>query len=186
MENINKLRKFYQLKNVERVGPVGNRKESPAEHSWSALILADFFLSTMEEELDRLRVYELLMYHDVVEIEAGDEFIFNNEEKFYNKKEKEKAAAHILKDHLPKELGSKFLNLFHEYEDKTSKEAEFAKAIDALDAMIHFLDYKEAWKGWTIDKVRKLYGSKIKSSKLTEIMETILTYCEQEGYFAQH
>jgi hypothetical protein len=43
MENINKLRKFYQLKHVERTAPVGERKESSAEHSWSALILADYF-----------------------------------------------------------------------------------------------------------------------------------------------
>ncbi|MDO8656853.1 MAG: hypothetical protein Q7K45_06455 [Nanoarchaeota archaeon] len=48
--NIHQLRKFYELKNVERTAKVGSRKESPAEHTWSALILADYFLSTMERE----------------------------------------------------------------------------------------------------------------------------------------
>lgn len=46
MEDIHKLRVFNRLKTVYRRNSVGNRKESSAEHSWSCLILADFFLSS--------------------------------------------------------------------------------------------------------------------------------------------
>lgn len=61
MKEINKLKKFYELKNVERACSVTGRKESSAEHSWSCLILADYFLSVMKNhQLDRLKVYEIL------------------------------------------------------------------------------------------------------------------------------
>lgn len=66
MHNIHKLRKLYQLKRVERANSVSLRRESSAEHSWSCLILADYFLSQMQNsKLDRLKVYELLMYTKV-------------------------------------------------------------------------------------------------------------------------
>jgi putative hydrolases of HD superfamily len=185
MESIQKLRKFYELKHVERAGPVGNRKESSAEHSWSCLILADYFLSIMDEDLDRLKVYELLMYHDVVEIETGDTPIHHVEERL-GKKEKEKVASHILKDHMPKVLGDKFIRLFEEFEARETKEAKFAKAIDALDALIHFLDYKESWKGWSEEMVRKFHGSKVVAFKETkEAFEKLVVYCREKGFFDQ-
>ncbi|PIN73822.1 hypothetical protein COV20_01765 [Candidatus Woesearchaeota archaeon CG10_big_fil_rev_8_21_14_0_10_45_16] len=187
---ISKLRKLYQLKNVERVGPVGKRKESPAEHSWSSLILADYFLSQMEEKkekkekIDRLKVYELLIYHDVVEIETGDIPIHHEEER-KNKKEQEMVAAHLLKEHLPLSLGSKFHALFEEMENQKTIESRFAKAIDALDAIIHFLDYKEYWKGWDEAMVRKYHGEKMKSFPLLQkTFEEILSYVKKQGYFS--
>jgi len=184
MENINKLRKLYQLKHVERVGPVGERKESPAEHTWSTLILADYFLSLTEEKLDRLKVYELLMYHDVVEIETGDVCISKIEERV-GKKEKEKAAAHILKDHLPKKLGDKFIDLFEEFENLETREAKFAKAIDFFDAQIHFLDYKKYWKGWDEDMLRKLGPAFEEFPVLKDAFEKLMEYCHKEGFFGQ-
>lgn len=72
MQTILQIKKLYELKHVLRDNHVRNRIESVAEHSRSALILADYFLSTLQLDVDRLRVYELLMYHDVVEIETGD------------------------------------------------------------------------------------------------------------------
>ena len=185
MENIHKLRKFYQLKHVERTGSVGTRKESSAEHSWSCLILADYFLSMIKEKLDRLKVYELLMYHDVVEIEAGDVPIHHVKER-ENKKEIEKAASHILKEHIPDLLKNKFIKLFEEFEDEETKESKFAKAIDVLDALVHFLDYKEAWKGWTEQMVRNFHGKKvIHFPETKEAFEKLLEYCDKEGYFSQ-
>jgi putative hydrolases of HD superfamily len=186
MEEINKLRKLYQLKNVERQSTVGKRKESSAEHSWSCLILADYFLNRLKNNaLDRLKVYELLMYHDVVEIEAGDTPIHHEEER-KNKKELELKAAHKLKESFPEEIKSKFINLFTEFEEQETKEAKFAKAIDALDALMHFLDDKKAWKGWTEEMVRKFHGHYVEQfPELKESFDKMLEFCNQEGYFDQ-
>lgn len=184
MDNFHQLRKFYELKKVERANSVGNRKESPAEHSWSCLILADYFLNEMEDsKLDRLKVYELLMYHDVVEIEVGDVNLLDEQERKHKSK-REKEAAHVLKKHLPLKLGKKFFDLFQEYEDGKTKEAKFAKAIDALDAEIHELDYKEDWKGWTEEFLRKKKGPLFEEFlELKKLFEESLEFCKKEGYF---
>ena len=186
MEEINKLRKFYALKNIERQGNVGSRKESSAEHSWSCLILADYFLTTIKENhLDRLKVYELLMYHDVVEIESGDVPI-HHEEKRENKQELELKAANKLKESFPDEIKDKFMKIFTEFEEQETREAKFAKAIDALDALMHFLDDKKAWKGWTEEMVRRYHGAYVELfPELKESFDKMLEFCNQEGYFDQ-
>ena len=186
MEEINKLRKFYALKNIERQSSVGGRKESSAEHSWSCLILADYFLTTIKENhLDRLKVYELLMYHDVVEIESGDTPIHHEEER-KDKKNLELKAAYKLKESFPNEIKDKFMRIFTEFEEQETREAHFAKAIDALDALMHFLDYKKAWKGWTEEMVRKYHGSYVELfPELKESFDKLLKYCKEEGYFDQ-
>ncbi len=185
MENINRLRKFYQLKNVYRANSVSGRKESSAEHSWSCLILADYFLSKMKEELDRIKVYELLMYHDVVEIEAGDVCLLDENSR-KSKKEKELQALHILKEHIPKILKEKFVALFQEFEGEKTREAKFAKAIDALDAQIHEMDYKEDWKGWTEEFLRKKRRYLFEEfPELKEAFEKQMKFLRKEGYFEQ-
>ncbi len=182
---INQLRKFYELKKVERANSVGSRKESPSEHSWSCLILADYFLSKMKSNLDRLKVYELLMYHDVVEIEAGDVNLLHEQGR-QHKQEREKQAAHVLHQHLPLELRNKFLTLFHEYEEGKTTEARFAKAIDALDAVIHELDYKKDWKGWTEEFLRQKKGPLFEEfPELKTVFEESVTFAREEGYFNQ-
>ena len=162
------------------------RKESSAEHSWSCLILADYFLTTIKENnLDRLKVYELLMYHDVVEIESGD-IPIHHEKKRENKTELELKAAHKLKESFPKEIKEKFIKLFIEFEEQKTQEARFAKAIDALDSLMHELDYKEDWKGWSEEQVRRYHGSYVKLfPELEDSFNKMLKYCDEQGYFNQ-
>ncbi len=185
MDEINKLRKLYRLKNIERSCSVSGRKESSAEHSWSCLILADYFMSKMTVKLDRLKVYELLMDHDVVEIEAGDVCISKEEDR-KNKKKKELEAMHILKDNIPEVLSSKFVSLFNEYEERKTLEARFAKAIDALDAEIHELDYKEDWAGWTEEFLRSKKEKYLEEfPEMKEVFEKTVSFCKENGYFNQ-
>lgn len=185
MENINKLRTFYQLKNVERANTVSGRKESSAEHSWSCLILADYFMGILKEKLDREKVYELLMYHDVVEIEAGD-ICISDEKRRKGKKEREQQAVHVLEKHIPKVMKKKFVALFNEFEEEKTREAKFAKAIDALDALIHEMDYKMDWKGWTEEFLREKKGYLFEAfPELKEAFEKVIKFLREEGYFNQ-
>jgi len=185
MEEINELRKFYHLKNVERTSPVGERKESPAEHSWSSLILADYMLTKFNLKLDRLKIYELLIYHDIAEIETGDIPIHHDEER-KNKKETERKAMEKLMEDFPAFLKEKVNRLFLEFGERKTKEAKFAKAIDSFDALIHFLDHKASWKGWTEVMVRKYHGQAIiVFPELEEIFEKLVEFCKREDYFGQ-
>lgn len=185
IDDINKFRVFNKLKSVYRANSVGDRYESSAEHSWSCLILADFFLSKLNLDLDRLKVYELLMYHDVVEIEAGDTPL-HPEVSRLDKADREKKAMEFLHEELPAPLNDKFVSLFTEFEEQRTLESRFAKAIDAFDAIIHEADYKEDWKGWSEEF---LVNKKLKFFEdfpgLKEAFLELLTYLRDNGYFDQ-
>ncbi|MFH1065480.1 MAG: HD domain-containing protein [Nanoarchaeota archaeon] len=185
MEEINKLRKLYKLKNVERMNSVGKRKESSAEHSWSCLILADYFLSKGNINVDRLKVYEMLIWHDIIEIEAGDSPLHpgcNHE----GKAGKEMQAMKKIEKDMPVPLGKKAALLFKEFEECETMEARFAKAVDQLDAEIHEMDYKDDWKGWTKEFLIEKKGKYFEPfPELKESFEKILEDMEREGYFSQ-
>ena len=125
------------------------------------------------------------MYHDVIEIEAGDAPLHPNLN-FSNKKEKEEKAVEILKNQLPAPLNNKFVKLFHEFEELKTPESKFAKAIDALDAEIHELDYKKDWKGWTkeflIEKKLKYFEE---FPELKKAFNKILKHLIENNYFDQ-
>jgi len=125
MKNFESLRIFNKLKSVYRFNSVDDRKESTAEHSWGCLILADYFLSTTAYKLDQLKIYELLMYHDLVKIEISDTTI-TDEAKRKKLDELNKAAIISLKQKLPKPLSDKFASLFEEFTYGSTQEALFA------------------------------------------------------------
>lgn len=187
MEQINKLSLLYKLKNVERANSVINRKESSAEHSWSCLFLADYFLNVMNNSsLNRLKIYEMLIYHDIVEIETGDINLIDTDKRV-DKQEKELQAMRELKDKLPEAIKEKTWNLFVEFEEGNTKEAKFCKAIDALDSQIHEMDYKEDWKGgWTEEFLRSKKGKYFEDwPELKDAFNKVIKFCNDDGYFDQ-
>ena len=189
MDEILKFKVFNKLKSVYRFCSLDDRKESTAEHSWACIILADYLLSSYDFNLDRLKVYELLMYHDVVEIKTGD-LPFHPDQKYLdaraNKKHMEFEAAKVLNNELPNVLKDKYYALFIEFEENKTKEAKFAKIVDFLEAQIHELDYKKDWKGWTkeflIDKRLKYFNE---FPKLKQLYLEMMDYLEENGYFNQ-
>ncbi len=185
MQDITKLRKLYELKRVYRENSVGGRKESSAEHSWSTMMLADYFFEAIKPDIDRQRVFELLLYHDLVEIESGDVPI-HQEEKRKNKKETELKAMKKLKEEIPKEIRQRFEEMFIEFEELKTPEARFAKAVDRMDALIHELDNKEDWKGWDEAMVRKYFEKHISDyPKIRKMFEELVSFIREEGYFEQ-
>jgi len=185
IEEILKLKTFNRLKLVYRRNTVGDRKESSAEHSWSCLILADYFLDKIRQKLDRLKIYELLAYHDIVEIESGNIHI-DSKEYLEDNIEKENLAAKKLKEKLPSNIASQFFVLFKEYQEQKTIESKYAKAINALDPIILGLDYKPKWKGLSRDFLTKQKEPFLKEfPPLLEYFHELLDYCEREGYFNQ-
>lgn len=185
IKDILRFKRVNELKSIYRLNSVGKRKESSAEHSWSCLMLADFLLTEIKTKINRERVYELLMYHDLVEIETGDVPSHPNI-KIRDKSRNEEIAANKLKKILPNNSGNKFIKLFKEFEEVKTKEAKFAKAVDALDAIIHEMDYKKDWKGWTADFLIKTKGRYFEEfPELKKIFYELLEWLEKEGYFDQ-
>lgn len=63
---------------VRRVSPIGvPRYENSAEHSWTLALMAVLLCEHSDAQLDLLRVIQMLLIHDLVEIDAGDTFCFD-------------------------------------------------------------------------------------------------------------
>jgi putative hydrolase of HD superfamily len=127
-----------KLKTVERrIKPVGlNRFENSAEHSWQIALLSLTLSRYASEAVNELTVVTMLLLHDVVEIDTGDKFAYDaNHDDYAN----EHAAAVRLFALLPSETGARFLALWEEFEQASSPEAKFAKAIDRLMPIIQNL-----------------------------------------------
>lgn len=67
------------------------------------MILADYFLTTMNPGLDRARVMDLLLYHDLVEVESGDTFIYDPEG-LRTKKKREADGFKVLRENIPRSV----------------------------------------------------------------------------------
>ncbi|NQY94465.1 MAG: HD domain-containing protein, partial [Campylobacteraceae bacterium] len=106
------------------------RYENSAEHSWHVSLLVMTFAEDAPCSLDVLKVLKMILLHDIVEIDAGDTIAFDiqaREAAF----EKEKEAAKRIFGLLPAHLEGEFTDIWMEFEESTSKEAKFAKAMDA-------------------------------------------------------
>jgi putative hydrolase of HD superfamily len=138
------------------------RNETTAEHIYSALKLADFFLTNEPEfkDLDRLHCYELLMYHDDIEIITQDICILDIEGRKAKEME-ELNSIPILAKLYPQNISDKFVKLDLEYREKITPEAKFVKSIDKLDginqAVIGISDWIKS--GVTQEMWIKLYES---------------------------
>lgn len=184
IEGIHKFRTFNKLKRIYRKNSVGDRKESSAEHSWSCLLLADFFLSKLDLNLDKIKVYELLIYHDVLEVESGDRPLQPNITLILHNQKDEDFFLEKLQKQLPRHLRNKFLSLYKEFKEQKTREAKFAKLIDSLDPIIHELDYKDDWVDWSknffIEEKLKYFKE---FPELIPIFNEILDYLIKNNYF---
>ena len=137
-----------RLKQVlRRSSIVGKQRlENTAEHSWHitlmALVLAEH---AAVPGLDQLRVVKMLVVHDLVEIDAGDTFVYDEAGR-KDQKEREQRAADRIFALLPVENGAELRALWDEFEAQLTPEANFAKAVDRLQPLL--LNYVNGGIGW--------------------------------------
>ena len=145
----------YKLKEVERQGKNGVRHETTAEHTYSTIFLAEYFLK-LHPQLNRDRVMKMILYHDFVEIYAGDTFIENEEERKEKEKKENDAYKKLLKT-LPKEIVKDFEESWIEYLERKTFEGKFANALDVMDPIIQASTDNTDWVKYhfTEEKLRK-------------------------------
>ena len=197
MDDFLKILKIYELKGVSRncsnfyhcdkENIDYQRKETTAEHVYSCTKLADYFLYSEKEffELNRLKVYDLLHYHDDIEIATGDDCI-SNREKRMAKQEIEKTAIFDLASKYPKKLEQKLLEMDKEFRDGITPESKFAHAIDKMDAMVHELNYPKDWgpKNFTEKNVITWFKPAFDYSfTFSKYFERVVQYLNANGYF---
>jgi len=128
-----------KLKHVMRRSPLldQSRTENDAEHSWHVATLALVLAEYAAPDVDIGRVISMLLLHDVVEIDAGDTFLYEESAFADAKEEREQRAAERIYGILPMDTHQRLKALWLEYEKCTSKEAKFAMALDRLQPILH-------------------------------------------------
>lgn len=124
----------------------GKRKENDAEHAWHMAIMTILLGEYANEEIDVLKTVTMLLIHDIVEIDAGDTYAYDEEGKKTQREREEKAAERIF-GLLPKDQGRKMRSLWEEFEACETKEAKFARTMDNLQpVMLNDATDGKAWE----------------------------------------
>lgn len=109
----------------------GSRRENDAEHMWHACVAALVLAEHADGEVDPLRLTCMLAVHDVVEIDAGDTFVYDTAAQADKKAREERAAARIF-GLLPPDQEERLRDLWEEFEEQVTPTAKMAAAIDRL------------------------------------------------------
>lgn len=123
----------------------GERKENDAEHAWHMALMAILMAEHANEPVDVLKTVTMILIHDIVEIDAGDTYAYDEEGK-KSQKERETAAAERLFGILPEDQGKELKALFEEFEEGKTPEARFAHTMDNMQPMM--LNAATKGKGW--------------------------------------
>lgn len=114
----------------------GSRQENSAEHSWHIALMAIVLAEYAAEPINVLHVVKLLLLHDLVEIDAGDTFIYDVSAQV-DKADREQQAADRLFGLLPADQAIEFRALWEEFEARETPEAQFAAVLDRLQPILH-------------------------------------------------
>ncbi len=133
------------------------RREDDAEHAWHMAVMAYLLKEYANEKIDISRVVMMCLVHDLVEIDAGDTYAYDEEGKKTQRDREEKAADKIF-GLLPQDQAEEFRGLFEEFDACETPEARYAHTMDNLqplllndsndggDWMEHDVSFSEIWK----------------------------------------
>lgn len=154
-QQINFITEIDKLKKVLRQTWLmdASRQETVAEHSWHITIMAILLVEYANvPEIDLLKVVKMLLIHDLVEINAGDTFLYDKTAKEHQL-EREQIAAKQIFGLLPIKEKDAFKKIWYEFEANNTPEAQFARTIDALQPVLQaFQNGGCSWKKHNIIK----------------------------------
>ena len=170
---LNIVRLLNQFRLVERSVRVNNaeRFENDVEHSYNLAFLAWYIIADNKLDLDRDLVLKYSLIHDLVEVYAGDTYLFTtNEEERSTKVQRETDAALRLKQEIPE--FAELHELIKQYEERADKESRFVYALDKIQPMLNiYTDNGRTWKekGVTVDMLIEYKKEKVAISPEIEI-----------------
>ncbi|MBY7782681.1 HD domain-containing protein [Vibrio fluvialis] len=168
-----------------RVKCAEGRLENSAEHSWHVAMMALLMQEHANEPVDINRVIKMLLMHDMVEIDAGDTFVYDTAASA-EQAQKELAAAERLFGLLSTEQGEELFCLWREFEAAQSADAKFAKALDRLIPMM--LNYHNQGQSWMENGVSRQQALTVNrridegSHALWEYAQQMIEHATEQGW----
>ena len=160
------------------------RNENDAEHAWHMAIMAYLFREYANEKVDISRVMLMCLIHDIVEIDAGDTYAYD-EAGIETQKAREDAAKERIFSILPEDQKAELTALFDEFEACGTPESRYAHAMDNLQPLI--LNNSNRGGDWKEHKVRseQIYHrqekTKLGSIRLYEVVDSLIQKNIKEG-----
>lgn len=152
-----------------------DRHENDAEHSWHLAMMTIVLAEHSDKPIDILKVLKMVLIHDIVEIDAGDTFIYDATKSHTNTDEELMAAKRIF-GLLPTAQAEEFIAIWKEFEDGISNEAKFARSMDRFEPLLQNTSNDGGtWKEFDVP-YQQVYDKK---KAIKEGSRTIWEYAEQ-------
>ena len=186
LQQINFIKEIDKIKYIERKTKLFNsdRRENDAEHSWHLAMMTIVLAEHSDVPIDVLKVLKMVLIHDIVEIDAGDTFIYDTEKNHTNTDE-ERTAANRIFGMLPKEQADELISIWEEFENGETHEAKFARSMDRFEPLLQNASNNGGtWAefGVSYDKVyEKKKDIKEGSSSLWSYAENLINESVEKG-----
>jgi putative hydrolase of HD superfamily len=160
------------------------RYENDAEHGWHISMMALVLAEYANEQIDISKVIRMTLIHDLVEIDAGDTFLYaaNRNDATVNERE----CAKRIFGMLPEDQCNEFMALWEEFEAKETAEAKFAGVLDRLEPLMqNYHDEGHTWKKHSIpsEKVLALNSKMEKGSAVIwDYAKSMIEDAVRRGY----
>jgi putative hydrolase of HD superfamily len=158
--------KIDEEKNILRQTHLSHhgRRENDAEHAWHMSIMAYLLKEYANEEIDLAHTMMMCLIHDIVEIEAGDTYAYDEEGKKTQAAREALAADHLF-GLLPEDQKQEMIALFNEFEESKTPEAKFAHAMDNLQPfMLNDANDGGDWREHGVTKTQ-VYGRQSRTAE---------------------
>ncbi|WP_312392504.1 HD domain-containing protein [Chryseobacterium sp.] len=186
LKQIDFIKEIDKLKYIQRRTKLFNsdRNENDAEHSWHLAMMTLVLAEHSDLPIDVLKVVKMVLIHDLVEIDAGDTFIYDTTKNHTNTEEELLAAKRIF-GLLPEVQAKEFLTVWEEFEEGVTHEAKFARTMDRFEPLLQNTSNNGGtWKEFDVE-YQTVYNKKKAiangSSSIWNYAENLLNESVEKG-----
>ena len=171
LSQVNFIKEIDKLKYIQRKTRLfnSNRHENDAEHSWHLAMMAIVLAGHSNKDVDLLKVLKMVLIHDIVEIDAGDTFIYDTAKSHTNTEEELLAAKRIF-GLLPAKQAEEFIAVWIEFEEGFTEEAKFARTMDRFEPLLQNVSNNGGtWAEYNVG-YQQVYDKKIAIKNGSEVI----------------
>lgn len=177
LKQVTFIKEIDKLKYIQRRTKLfnSNRHENDAEHSWHLALMTLVLADHSDQPIEVFKVLKMVLIHDLVEIDAGDTFIYDTAKNHTNTNEERLAAQRIF-GLLPDAQAQDFIAIWEEFEDGQTAEAKFARTMDRFEPLLQNASNQGGtWAEFNVN-YDKVYDKK---KVIADGSATIWEYAEQ-------